>query len=143
MLTTPKDLIATIAALTLAVRVIGGSIGYCVYYNVFVNKFVPAATYYIGGTMSLELGITNVSYIEEAITLTGAALLQDLQLIPGIAGNETAYAMVVAAGQVAFAESYKYVYFASIAFGAVSIVAACFLGDINAFMDDHVAVVMH
>jgi len=34
----PDDLIATIAALTLAIRVIGGSIGYCVYYNVFVSK---------------------------------------------------------------------------------------------------------
>ncbi|KAK0967574.1 hypothetical protein LTR54_018266, partial [Friedmanniomyces endolithicus] len=33
----PDDLIATIAALTLAIRVIGGSIGYCVYYNVFVS----------------------------------------------------------------------------------------------------------
>lgn len=33
----PDDLIATIAALTLAIRVIGGSIGYCVYYNVFVK----------------------------------------------------------------------------------------------------------
>ncbi|KAL2025986.1 hypothetical protein VTO58DRAFT_103170 [Aureobasidium pullulans] len=50
----PDDLIATVAALTLAIRVIGGSIGYCVYYNVFINKFVPSATHYIGGTMSLE-----------------------------------------------------------------------------------------
>ena len=93
--------------------------------------------------MEIKLGITNVTYIEEAITLTGASLLPALQTIPGIAGNETAYALVVGAGQIAFAESYKYVYYASIAFGAVSIVAACFLGDINQFMDDHVAVVMH
>ena len=35
----PDDLIATIAALTLAIRVIGGSIGYCVYYNVFICKY--------------------------------------------------------------------------------------------------------
>ena len=140
---TPQDLIATVAALTLAIRVIGGSIGYTTYYNVFINKFVPAATYYIGGAMELELGITNVTYIEEAITLTGASLLPGLQMIPGIAGNETAYAIVVAAGQMAFAHAYKYVYLVSIAFGAVSIIAACFLGDIRQYMDDHVAVVMH
>ncbi|MCJ1411019.1 hypothetical protein MMC19_005107 [Ptychographa xylographoides] len=139
----PDDLIATIAALTLAIRVVGGAIGYTVYYNVFISKFVPNAIYYIGGTMELELGITNASYIAEAITLTGAALLDDLMLIPGIAGNETAYAMVVYAGQVAYSESYKYVYLTSIAFGAISIIAACFLGDINKFMDDHVAVIMH
>ena len=138
-----QDLIATIAALTLAIRVIGGSIGYCVYYNVFINKFVPNAVYYIGGAMELELGITNASYIGEAITLTGASLLEELKLIPGIGANETAYGIVVEAGQIAFAESYKWVYLTSIAFGAVSIVAACFLGNIDKYMDDHVAVVMH
>ena len=93
--------------------------------------------------MQLELGITNVSYITDAIQLTAASLLDELKTIPGIGNNETAYEIVVAAGQLAYSESYKYVYLSSIAFGAVSIVAACFLGDINSFMDDHVAVVMH
>jgi hypothetical protein len=138
----PDDLIATIAALTLSIRVIGGAVGYTAYYNVFVQKFVPNAIKYIGGTMELELGITNASYIEEAIALTGASLLDGLKLIPGIAGNDTAYEMVVAAGQLAYAESYKYVYLASIAFGSVSILAACFLGNIDKYMDDHVAVVV-
>ena len=139
----PDDLIATVAALTLSIRVIGGIVGYTTYYNVFINKFVPAASHYIGGTMLLELGIKNKTYIEDAITLTGAAMLDGLRQIPGIAGNETAYAMVVGAGQIAFAEGYKWVYYVSIAFGAVSIVAACFLGNIDKYMDDHVAVVMH
>ncbi len=136
----PDDLIATVSALTLAIRVIGGSIGYCAYYNVFLSKFVPNATKYIGGTM-FELGITNVTYITEAITLTGASLLEPIRMIPGLE-NETAYQMVVAAGQLAYAESYKYVYLASIAAGGVSIIAACFLGDINKYMDEHVAVVI-
>ena len=93
--------------------------------------------------MVLKLGITNVTYITEAIELTGASLLEELDLIPGIRGNKTAHAIVVAAGQIAYAESYKYVYLTSIAFGCVSILAACFLGDISKYMDDHVAVVMH
>ncbi|KAI9049824.1 hypothetical protein LZ554_005974 [Drepanopeziza brunnea f. sp. 'monogermtubi'] len=139
----PDDLIATITALTLAIRVIGGSIGHCVYYNVFINKFVPNAKHYIGGTMALQLGITNLTDIRHAIEYTGASLLPLLHTIPGIGMNETRYEMVVLAGQIAFAESYKYVYYTSIAFGAVSIVAACFLGDVSPYMDDHVAVVMH
>lgn len=139
----PDDLIATIAALTLSIRVIGGSVGYCVYYNVFLNKFIPELTKNIGGVMIYELGITNKSYIGEAISYTGASLLPALQTIPGIAGNETAFAMVVLAGQEAYAFAYKYVYYTSIAFGAVSIVAACFLGDIHQYMDDHVAVIIH
>jgi hypothetical protein len=118
-------------------------VGYCVYYNVFVNKFVPNATKYIGGVMALKFGITNETHIVHAIEYTSASLLPLLKTIPGIAGNETAYEAVVLAGQVAYAESYKYVYYTSIAFGAVSILAACFLGDINPYMDDHVAVVMY
>lgn len=93
--------------------------------------------------MSTELGITNITYITEAIQLTASSLLEELQTIPGIAGNTTAYEMVVAAGQVAYAESYKYVYLASIAFGALSIVASLFLDDITKYMDDHVAVQYH
>ncbi|KAJ8067348.1 hypothetical protein OCU04_004701 [Sclerotinia nivalis] len=139
----PDDLIATVTAITLSIRVIGGSIGYCVYYNIFVSKFIPAATLHIGGLMARELHIKNKTLIHEAIEYTAHALLPLLKTIPGIAGNETAYQMVVIAGQEAYAESYVYVYYASMAFGAVSILAACFLGDINAYMDDHVAVIMH
>ena len=92
--------------------------------------------------MILDLHIESPAAIQEAITLTGASLIEDLQLIPGIAGNATAYAIVVKAGQIAFAESYRYVYLVSIAFGGISIIAACFLGNIDQYMDDHVAVVM-
>lgn len=130
----PDDLIATVAALTLSIRVIGGCVGYTVYYNVFLSKFVPNAIHYIGGTMVTKLGILNETLIEEAITYTGASLLEYLHTIPGIAGNQAAYEAVVYAGQVAYAESYRYVYLASIAFGAVSIVASIFLGNIDKYM---------
>jgi hypothetical protein len=137
----PDDLIATVAALTLSIRVIGGSIGYCVYYNVFVSKFVPAATVHIGGTM-LRGGINSTAAIAEAIELTGASLIDQIAEIPGVAGNQVLYDAIVRAGQVAYAEAYKYVYYTSVAFGGISIIAALFLGDISKFMDDHVAVVM-
>lgn len=137
----PDDIIATVAALTLSIRVIGGCIGYTTYYNVFVNYFTKNAAKYIGGQM-VEMGIHNKTLIVEAIEITASSVLDRLYLIPGIAGNETAWNMVVYAGQVAYAESYKYIYLVSVAFGAVSIVSACFLGDISKYMDDHVAVVM-
>ena len=93
--------------------------------------------------MEKELNITSVEVITEAIGITGTSLLPLLQELPGIKGVPGAYEMVVYAGQMAYAEAYKYVYYVSIAFGAVSILAACFLGDISKYMDDHVAVVMH
>lgn len=137
----PDDLIATVAALTLAIRVIGGSIGYCVYYNVFINKFKPNAIHYIGGAL-YQMGIQDPKVIGAAIVLTGESMLEELHLLPGITGNQTNYEILVKAGQLAFAESYKHVYLVSIAFGAVSIAAACLLGDISKYMDDHVAVVI-
>lgn len=93
--------------------------------------------------MVAEIGVTDLELIEQAILLTSASLLEGLKAIPGISGNDTAYAIVLAAGQTAYAESYKYVYLVSIAFGATSIIASLFLGDIHQYMDDHVAVVMH
>jgi Fungal trichothecene efflux pump (TRI12) len=138
--TLPQDLIATISALTLSIRVVGGAIGYTIYFNIFINKFNANAIHYIGGIMSTQLGITNRTYIADAITLTTASLLDEMKAIPGLAGNTTAYDMVVAAGQYAYAESYKYVYLTSIAFGVLAIVASLFLGDITKYMDDHVAV---
>lgn len=35
---TPDAFIATTAALSVSIRVLGGSIGYSIYYNVFANK---------------------------------------------------------------------------------------------------------
>lgn len=93
--------------------------------------------------MVTNLNITDLTVIKHAIELTGASLLDQLHHLPGINGSEAAYEAVVAAGQIAYAESYKWVYYASIGFGGVSILAACFLGNIGDYMDDHVAVVMH
>jgi len=72
-----------------------------------------------------------------------STLLSDIQTIPGIEGVPGAYEMVVAAGQTAYAVSYAYVYYATIAFGVVAIIASCFLTNINKYIDNHVAVVMH
>lgn len=138
----PDDLIATVAALTLAVRVIGGAIGYTTYYNVFLNKFVPNVSVYIASACVTH-GIFDLETITAAAQLTAASLLDDILLLPGVDGNRTTYDAIVLAGQMAYAISYPYVYYASIAFGAVSIIAACCLGDIGKYMDDHVAVVIH
>ncbi|KAH7024924.1 major facilitator superfamily domain-containing protein [Microdochium trichocladiopsis] len=138
---TPPQFIGTVAALTLSIRVIGGSIGYTTYYNVFLSKFIGAATTNIGGVM-YQAGLTDPTLIGEVIQLTGASLLDEIGQLPGIAGNEALHQTIIYAGQVAFAEAYKYVYLVSIAFGSVSIIAALFLGDIGNYMDDKVAVIM-
>jgi MFS family permease len=48
----PDDLIATISALTLSIRVLGGVVGYAVYYNVFLNKFIAFSKEQIPGNFT-------------------------------------------------------------------------------------------
>ncbi|KAH6679752.1 MFS multidrug transporter-like protein [Halenospora varia] len=138
----PDDLIATIAALTLAIRVVGGAIGYTTYYNVFLNKFKPILAKNIL-TACVKNHILIPNTIKAAAELTGASLLDEILMLPGVDGNRTIWNAIVLAGQNAYAEAYPYVYYVSIAFGAVSVVASLFLGDISQYMDDHVAVVIH
>jgi hypothetical protein len=138
----PDDLIATVAALTLAIRVLGGAIGYTTYYNVFYNKFVPKLGFGIAVALA-DNQIFDLPTVVQAAELTGASLLDKILLLPKINGNMTVWMDVVKAGQLAYSEAYPYVYYTSIAFGSVAIVASCFLGDINKYMDDHVAVVIH
>ena len=76
--------------------------------------------------METKLNITDVAVITEAIGLTGASLLPAIAELPGIKGVPGAYELVVYVGQVAYAESYKYVYLVSIAFGCKSLKAAYF-----------------
>lgn len=80
--------------------------------------------------MVTRLGIKDPVAIKEAIEMIGHALLEDLEHVPGL-DSPLKIAAVVKAGKLAFAESYKWVYYVSIAFGAVSIIASCFLGDIS------------
>lgn len=90
-----------------------------------------------------KLGITDPTVIIEAIKLTSVAELAGLMEIPGIARNEKAYDAVVLAGQIAYAESYKWVYYVSIAFGGLAILVSLGLKNIGKYMDEHVAVAMH
>lgn len=89
------------------------------------------------------MGIYNVTTITHIAELIGQSLIEEIKDLPGVAGNLTKWAILVRAGEQSYAEAYPYVYYCSIAFGVVSVVAACALGDIEKYMDDHVAVVMH
>jgi hypothetical protein len=74
---------------------------------------------------------------------TAASLLLARRAILGIGANEEAYEIVVAVGRMVYAASCEYVYYCSIAFSAVSIIASCLLGNVKEYMDDHVAVDIH
>lgn len=106
----PDELIATVAALTLSIRVLGGAIGYAIYYNVFAQRFVKAAMTILAGAC-VENGITSTEEITEVIQLTSAGLLDTIKELPSVAGNETKWEILVVAGQMTYAYAYPYVYY--------------------------------
>jgi len=136
----PDDIIATVTALTLAIRVLGGALGYAIYYNVFLNKFIHNATkVYLIPIAYAKLNITDPKILTAIVGLTGEGLLEEMRKLPGVQ-TEEAYQTLVYAGQLSYAASYPIVYYVSIAFGLVATICSSFLGDISKYMDDHVAV---
>jgi hypothetical protein len=133
----PDELIATVTALTLTIRVLGGAIGYAIYYNVFLNHFKHNAVNDIGYVAQLA-GIKSPQEIGAIVELTGAGLIDAIGALPGITPQLAQ--QLIAAGQLAYAKSYPFVYYVSIAFGSVSVIASLFLTNIDRYMTDHIAV---
>ncbi|KAK4102691.1 MFS general substrate transporter [Parathielavia hyrcaniae] len=136
----PGDVIATVTALTMAVRIVGGAVGYAVYFNVFVGKLVPDLTALVGAACA-RAGIVDGRVVGEAIRLTSVSLVKEIRHLPGVA-DDRVWADIVAAGQLAYANAYPWVYYCSVAFGAVAVVASLFLGNTSVMVDDTVVAAM-
>lgn len=133
----PDELIATVTALSLAIRVIGGALGYCIYYNVFSQKFVGAVHSILIPTAAVTLQTQDPEVLTKVVDITVAGLLDLFYEFPNI--TETQVQTLIRAGQESYAVAYPYVYYVSIAFGCISIICAAFLGDIRKYMTSHVA----
>lgn len=97
----PDELIATVAALTLSIRVLGGAIGYAIYYNVFAQHFVEASKVTLAGAC-VKNGITSVEEITVVIEYTAAGLLQAIRELPFVTSDEM-WKELVRAGQESYA----------------------------------------
>jgi len=131
----PDELIATITAATISIRLVGSSIGFAVYFNVLQNKLTPILPANVG-TAAAQAGLPP----SEIPTFLGAFLEQT--------GPLTGYAPAVLLAATnalkdSYVEGFRMVYFVSIAFGASAIIACLFLGDIKKFMVDRIAVDIH
>jgi hypothetical protein len=77
------EVIATVTALTIAVRIVGGAVGYAVYFNVFVHKLVPELGVLVGGAC-VRAGITDPRVIGEVIELTAVSMVKEIRHLPGV-----------------------------------------------------------
>ena len=138
----PDDLIATATALAISVRMVGGAVGFAIYYNLFLNKFIEQAF------ITLVPAITDAgvySYpdiVQISLDVGHSYFFKSVYTYPEI-NTQAKYDAINYAGRLCFSIAFKEVWYASIGFGAISTIAALFLGDISKYMDDHIAVNLH
>jgi hypothetical protein len=90
------------------------AIGYAVYFNVFYNKLVPNMTKMMGPVIATSLQTKNPHIIEKIISLTGNSLINKIKQMPEVIAHPGSWEKIVEAGRLAYADSYRYVYYVSI-----------------------------
>lgn len=132
----PDHLIATTVALALSIRVVGGSIGYSIYYNIFLNKLTPALPAYIA-QYAVAAGLPESSAVDFVTTyLTAPANISN---VAGV--NPAVLLGAVQGSRWAYAYALKYVWYVSIPFGVLACIACALLGDIAKYMTNRIAAV--
>lgn len=131
---TPDELLATTGALSLSVRTIGGSIGYTIYFNVFstrLAKRLPTAL--AAAAAGAGLPTANLETFVKTFVASPAMAAQ----IPGV--TQQVIAAAARASQFSYAYALSYVWYVSIAFGVLSVVASIFLGNVTKYMTNRIA----
>jgi hypothetical protein len=124
----PDDLIATVSALTLTIRVVGGSFGYTTYYNVFSAKFKKIAMSQFGPAIAMDVKMPADFDITKAITkVIELTSTSQLDAFRPLVKDSAAWDHVVLEGELAYSKAYKWVYYTSVAYGIIGIIASCFL----------------
>jgi len=145
----PDELIATITAITLSIRYLGGAIGFAVYANTFFRKF----TEYAGQTVAID-GIVmngivlpteeNLPIITHLAELVGNARFTEMKELiatsPAVLRKD-AYPIIISYAQKAFALAYRWPYWVSIAFGVPCFILSFFVKDIGELLTPDVAAV--
>ncbi|KAF2806812.1 putative major facilitator superfamily transporter [Mytilinidion resinicola] len=131
---TPDDFIATTVALSLSARVIGGSIGYALYYNIFATKLNDKLPVYLA-TAAIKAGLPVSSSKEFVLALlTGPATVMDVKGVTPMVLEAAALA-----SRWAYSDSLAYVWYTSIAFGVIACIASFFIGNVRLYLTQRVA----
>jgi hypothetical protein len=137
ILTSTDALITTCAAVSLSVRAVGGSIGYSIFFNIFQDKLTARLPLYVGGA-AIQAGLP-----PQAAEAFVGALLTDPHAAESIPGVSPIILQAAIYGkQLAYAESLRYVWWASISFGVAAMVAAILIPSTKKFQTNRIAVAL-
>lgn len=137
LIVVPDSLLATTAALSLSIRTVGGSIGFTIYYNIFVNKInkeLPANV----AKYAMKAGLNASDAVEFVTTFLTAPA--NITQTPGYSPQVLAGAKL--GSRWGYAESLKWVWIASIPFGILAIITCIFIPSIKKYQTNRVAVAL-
>jgi hypothetical protein len=131
----PDEIIATIAAMTISIRLVGAAIGYAISFNVLQSHLVNLQTNIATAVFQAGLPLNEtIPFVGALLTHNKIALDEFPQLIQ-LVGEE--------ALESTYLGGLKEVYLVNIAFGVAALVACLFLGNIKKYMVDRIAVDIH
>ncbi|KAF2829029.1 MFS general substrate transporter [Ophiobolus disseminans] len=136
----PGELIATVTAITLSLRYIGGAIAFSIYANIFYHRvdehlteILAKKTLALGAIINplTPAGLRTIAHVTE---LMGNARFDEVKQILATSPQvlqRNAFPKMLAASQEAFALAYQLPFYGSIAFGASCFILSFFVGDIG------------
>lgn len=137
----PDYLIATATCLTACLRAVGQVIGTSIFYTQFTST-LTANTYETVVPAALRAGLYDFETLGAMMPALVATPWKEWIVRSGVSSSIGSDGLQVLHDAVieAFAGAFAKVWYISIAFGVSAVIASCFIEDLTALMDGHVAV---
>ena len=135
LIVVPDSLLATTAALSLSIRTLGGSIGYTIYLAVFTNKITVNLPAYVA-KYAIEAGLP----ASDAKAFVTTFLTKPKEIVTAAGYTPRIAAAATLGSRWAYSESLRWVWFVSIPFGILSIIACFFIPPIKKWQTSRIAV---
>lgn len=143
-LCSPDEFLGTVTGLTFIARVLGGGIGFTVFYDV-LNKKVAEILNDLTRKDSLEMvdialsvGITDTAEITKFLTDFSLNDVIGMKTFPGVT-DAVIDKLSITATEI-WADGFGYVWLVTVAFSALGLVCSLFLGNVTKYMTNHRAV---
>lgn len=144
-LCSPDEYLGTVTALTFIARVVGGAIGFTVYYYVLNHRVTLLLESYNTNTdalaaitILLKAGIADPAKITTALVEFGNNDAKRLLATPGIT-QDTIRQLSLATRPI-WAQGFGTMWTVTIAFSGLGLICSAFLGDVSKYMTNHRAV---
>ncbi|CCG83888.1 protein of unknown function [Taphrina deformans PYCC 5710] len=145
-LCTPDEYLGTVTALTFVARVLGGAIGFTIYYYIlnydatklFADTTNPQSLKLI--TTLFGAGFNNIPQITKILNEFAISDTKSLLATPGF--SQALLDRVGVLAQPIWAQAFQNVWLVTLAFSGLGLICSLFLGDVKKYMTNHRAVII-